>query len=251
MKNAIILLVIILSACSISKDNTSTNTVISPAPLDVTLTLNEKPFSYIWKKGTVLHLNGMISNNSKDTIIIIAPKNHRDQAPDLFQVNISDSFTGTSCIYEVGENEYINREGFWKIPPMSDKPFYIRGEHYLLDYCNTESASMDSIEVVVTYYGKAYDLTKDSPFISRNYKAELSDEEQSRISERIVAQVNSRYKDSISLEEKAEKIALLERSYIRQRLKYTPDEQKEIISLFNRSVPHKLKSNTISIAIEK
>ncbi len=249
-------LLTLLFNCAPSKTTTSNDTSekTKSEPLQVELTLIEKPDYFVWQKDALLDLGATITNLSAEPITILRPRSAYESEPDYFEVHFPESFNGTACVFEVGEDRRRNAEEFITIPPNESVDLYIPGRSYYIQYCNyEESDTTEQIEISLSYnfYQRAHSYDSSSYFIQNNYKATLNEKDQQQIQSRLESIKNSSRFQNLSEEAQANRLLKLEQSFKERMINSTPADQRLIIEKFNSLYPHKVVSNTIHLKLEK
>jgi hypothetical protein len=216
---------------------------------EVELSLFKKEDPFIWQKGSDLDLKCKITNRSKQEIILIMPKKSKEFKPSLFEIVLPEEFRGTLCDFSVGNDEYAKPDDFCTIKPGEEKEFSIYGRNYFLNYCNKD-ATLDSISIYIRYKGEKNKFDKDSYFIQNYYNSQLTEIEEKDIKEQVESMINRNYSNLIE-QEKDKKRQMLWNALSKDKIKCTPQEQELIIKLYNASFTKQIKSNSISIRIEK
>ena len=247
---------ILMLSCSSSKkiSNKNTSEKSKEEPIAIELILDKKPENFIWNKGSFLNLEGKIINKSKVPITILSPKSSYDVSPDYFDVNFSEHFEGTVCVFDVGENDTRRKaDEFITILPNQTKDIYISGRSYYIQYCNEENTSTEEVKLNLryNYYETQHNYNSESYFIKNIYKTNLSEEDEQNIQSKVEYLKNSSRIQKLSKEKQKEQISKLEQSLRKRMINSTPDEQSLIIEKFNNLFPKKLESNSITIKVEK
>ena len=254
MKKTLLLLTIILiftnfQAQNIGKQKPKVSKVNSKT-IELVLINPEKNF--IWKNGEFLSLRANLTNNSQIPITILKPKRFSNITTDYFTINFTQ---GRKLNYEGNPEKPGSRKNddFITILPNQTIELYFGGDAYLTQFYNDETNNNDEIKLNLIYniYEETPKYTKDSYFITKNYKTKLTEEEENEMHKEIKGLSTSPSVESKKLEDQKTYLENYEKEYKANRINATLEEQSLIIEKFNSLYVNKIESNIITIKIEK
>ncbi|QDP85871.1 hypothetical protein FNJ88_10060 [Chryseobacterium sp. SNU WT5] len=254
MKKTLLLLSIFLLFISCSTNNIGekeSKIVQNNAKIIELILINPKE-NFIWKKGEFLSLEANLTNKSPIPITILKPKTSSKITTDYFTVNFTQ---GRKLNYEGNPEIPGSRKNddFVTILPNQTIVLHINGDAYLTQFYSDETIKEDKIKFNLIYNEdeETHNYTRDSYFITKNFKTKLTDSEEAILKKDITALSTSPSLESMKVVDQNKYLADFEKNYKANRINTTDEELSLIIEKFNSLYVNKIESNTITIKIEK